>query len=528
MTSTKLLDFITSKQWPEALASALPHWRKARGPRLAAIIETLAQKCEPKSDWPNTEAEFRAAWRALAVKPDAAAVGALLATLDSFAFLPSSTFGPKTEEMIARVGLMAKWPADPRIASRLRQLLEEESRRARDGLGTEDLLGPALKVLAAQKDPRSRPWLERFITHNPSKISLLRDQLGRHASRHLKGHPDAEDPIWIDEVERAVHGLLGAPKSPSKSIPQLIASALEAPHDLSRRVVIGDALLEAGDPRGEFFALELAALERSLTPHEEKQRAKLQKQHRDALLGDLAPIVKAVRFHGGFAAELTLIASHKAPARMWKEAIASRWMSTVMHVDPGDAYQETFLQVLAGPFAELLRGVTVSPRDLTALVASPLAKRLEWLRVAGPPQKNTAALLKRLPSLRRLEVRCYDQAREAVDWALAAPTLNELIATVLVVNESEEQALRTVVDPATRIFDETKIAHLRLNDWSLRREGEGARLSWLGPPLSSPYEGWNLVAFKKQRELKLVGTHVKLDKAMLAANPSLVKAFTSA
>ena len=69
-------------------------------------------------------------------------------------------------------------------------------------------------------------------------------------------------------------------------------------------VVLADALTEAGDPRGELIAMQIAPQ----TPAIARKSAKLVKAHLPHLLGPLAPVVRDVEFRRGFLARAKLAA----------------------------------------------------------------------------------------------------------------------------------------------------------------------------------------------------------------------------
>ncbi len=65
----------------------------------------------------------------------------------------------------------------------------------------------------------------------------------------------------------------------------LFAAVYDAPGELVRRQVLADALIEGGDPRGEFIALQFDTSARS-----RKRAQKLLVRHRKAWLGRLADV----------------------------------------------------------------------------------------------------------------------------------------------------------------------------------------------------------------------------------------------
>lgn len=75
---------------------------------------------------------------------------------------------------------------------------------------------------------------------------------------------------------------------PDARLAALALDLYRAPADPARRAVLADALLEAGDPRGEFIALQRHGSARA-----RKRAQKLLDRHRDAFLGPLARVVVA-------------------------------------------------------------------------------------------------------------------------------------------------------------------------------------------------------------------------------------------
>ena len=73
---------------------------------------------------------------------------------------------------------------------------------------------------------------------------------------------------------------------PDSLLAPLALAFYEAPADFARRSVLADALLEAGDPRGEFIALQQHTSARA-----RKRAQKLLDRHRAAFLGPLARVV---------------------------------------------------------------------------------------------------------------------------------------------------------------------------------------------------------------------------------------------
>ena len=81
-----------------------------------------------------------------------------------------------------------------------------------------------------------------------------------------------------------------------------IAAAMREPDSLDARLVLADALVEIGDARGELIQVQVA---RESAPDDRKlatREKQLLADHRDTLLGSLAPIVRkgTLEFERGF------------------------------------------------------------------------------------------------------------------------------------------------------------------------------------------------------------------------------------
>lgn len=508
--SEHLLSALSAGAHDEALALALVEWKKAPASGIGELVEVISARLPaPGIEWPTKTEALQRAWLERAKRPAPAARPALLDALTRDAF-----DGGDSTRFRARLTLVAGWPPDPRTASALRTLLETEARRARDGMLSGTYLRPLLAALVKQRDSRTRPWLERFISHNPCRASVLRQELVTAAERALEKCAVVADPPWLSQARPTS----SAPKG--LSVEQMIEAVFEAPGDRARRLVLSDVLLEQGDPRGPFFALNLAASERQLTNDESRTCEKLQKRLKKQLLGDLDPITKSAVFRDGFAEELVLAATWKCPPAVWREAFSSKWMNTVRHVDGGDAYDATTraLLELAPPS---LRSVTTDSRQLQQLGTSKIAPRLEGLRVTGPASKEAHRRLERFENLRWIE--SLGDLREATSWMDAAGGL-EVVWVRLEVgahHQVREGIRATLVAAAEHWFTRTSIPTLELNDWKFERVGRGLALSWLGRPIWGDFESWALVELTSAKQLPVKRVSAAFAPRVVNLTPAL-------
>ncbi len=497
----------------EALLLALAEWKKAPGPGVGDLVETIsAQLPALDLEWPKDTDALQTAWLERGRRPEPSARPALLQALTLKAF----DRGDATR-FLARLALVARWPADPRTASALRTLLDAEARRARDGILSGSFLRPLLAALVKQGDSRARPWLERFISHNPCRMSSLRQELVSLATRSLEKCPVVVDPAWLAH----------APSRSTQQRPQTIDEAYDAvfarPDDRSLRLVLGDLLLEQGDPRGPFFALNLAASERPLTDDEERTCEKLEKKLKKALLGELAPITQMAGFEDGFAETLVLAATWKSPARVWQDAFSSKWMRTVRHVDGGDAYEATLRELLevAPPS---LRSVATTSRQLALIADTKMAPRLEGLTVTG---RASAAALRHLERFERLRwLGCTGDLEDVTSWLKGPRPLERVRLDVSGPAQSSalEDHRTTTVAAAEHWFTHTTVPTLEVNDFKLERVAGGVALSWLAEPIWGDSQAWSLVAMTSSKQLPVKQTTVAFAPAVLSLTPTLKKA----
>jgi uncharacterized protein (TIGR02996 family) len=211
-------------------------------------------------------------------------------------------------------------------------------------------------------------------------------------------------------------------------IERLVDAVLETPTDLSRRLVVGDALLERGDPRGEFIALQRRRHERPTLDMfcreaiGERERL-LARRHQKAWLGPLAAVLDQPQFRFGFVSSARVRPLRRR--RTLNDSASRMGLRTIERLEvAGGASDETVLSL-----DELisLRWVKGLPLALLEAVVERRGQ-LPWTHVSGlviprgpspqgrpwdpeTPNEGTtkafeavAALDARLPRLRSLDV----------------------------------------------------------------------------------------------------------------------------
>jgi uncharacterized protein (TIGR02996 family) len=225
----------------------------------------------------------------------------------------------------------------------------------------------------------------------------------------------------------------------------LLEAVIARPDDLDARLVYADALLEAGDLRGEFIRLDC---EMSGLPHFDPRRRVCARRRGALLLANanewLLPVVVAaggsrLRFRNGFLEEVTLQAGadlgalrDAAPLVRSLTLHHAEWLPTVL-ADPSIGRLHTLALPLI-ELGELQPHVEGLPRGLTGLELG--NGSTHKLPHAGPERhaRQILDVVERMPSLTRLTLSVrffnadFDQRGLSLvlDGLAALPALREL------------------------------------------------------------------------------------------------------
>ena len=286
-----------------ALAALLAAWRRIPAAPLADLVDRvseLAAAARPELTG-ATQAAFAEQWLARAREADAVEVGVLLPTLmqvDSY-------------QARKRLKLLARHAPDPRLALAFAEIVATPPFTAGS---TAKFWQTLHELLVACPDPRALARLEQVEAPDadaPSNVLRL-DGWRRRSVAKLRaalGPASTE----LDEGQRARLATVGEAlervlaQTPQTG-PELLAAVYAAPSDPEPRQIYADYLLERGDPRGEFIALQLADLRGGLDKAGRARVRALLGEHRHAWLGPLAPVLvqSGTEFHGGFLARARL------------------------------------------------------------------------------------------------------------------------------------------------------------------------------------------------------------------------------
>jgi uncharacterized protein (TIGR02996 family) len=234
---------------------------------------------------------------------------------------------------------------------------------------------------------------------------------------------------------------------------ELFAAVYDDPSDDSRRAVLADALVERGDPRGEFIALQLDAKHRGLTNDERRREQVLLGKHERAWRGELDGVLgDAGWWSRGFIAGAQI----KRGAVLDRHVVASPLWSTVEYVwfEPDlaeGALRELFHRLRS------LRGLWTATPEILGWLPRARLDELDDVKLQLPAARlpGALAILARAPRLTRLGV---------IFEGLFPESSDELVAFA-------------------RRLGQLSVTHPRL---SFALEGETLSLSALAPDMLAP------------------------------------------
>jgi uncharacterized protein (TIGR02996 family) len=328
--------------WSACLSALLARWRDAKVPPLAELIERIspvvaAPPCPPTA-------------AGIAARVEAASdadIGPILETV-----LREVRRTPRLYRFV--VELADRRAPDPRIAAALAALVARPPFARRDG----GLYGDVIAALDRIDDPRFRDVItERWeaLWPSASRLRKYRDDVLvlQRVAGSLLGRPvptaDAKLRAMIAAVEAARATAASRRHTDTRSAAELLDAIYDDPLDDALRLVYGDALQAAGDPRGELIALQCA---RGDAPPSRRER-ELLAAHDRAWLGPIEPIVRkqGLVYRRGFVA-----CAREARERIdHRPLLAAREWRTVEELDVGE-WGDDAVEFLAQPLPAL-RGV---------------------------------------------------------------------------------------------------------------------------------------------------------------------------
>ncbi len=388
-----------------ALEALLDVWRRTRRPQIADAIDRVdalssVQQTRSTPDW------LRAAKNAGAVER-----GRLLNDL-----------GKTSMDLTARLEVIAGWQ-DPRATMVLVELLQ---RLPFVGRKTRKVWTYVFETLRALGDARAYPSVVAV-----SERWKLADDLTQFLRRGIAtldrpvkvGAWSAGDEAELAKLEESIDDRTRKAKSATPDHGDALLAAIYAkPEEDGPRSVYGDWLLEQGDPRGEFIALQLRG---DLDVAARKRETKLLKEHGKTWLGSLAPVlIGKPTFRRGFPAAGTIKLRNQGEAMKyagepaWHTFEELTWSDHIV----ADA-DEPWARYIGPAMSRLREAHGVFARHLLA-ADEPWA--LEVVRARCENAATTAAVLgtSLLPRLKKLVI---DDFRMTPDWLEAGGGPPEIV-----------------------------------------------------------------------------------------------------
>ena len=282
---------VREQRFDVALAALLDAWRAEPSEGLAEAIDLVSSRVKAPGVLRGKGRQALGAWQTRAATARPQDVPMLLDVLADAA----SGDGKDRLKMISRL------MPDPRIDRALVDLIERVPYRA---TSTRPFWTTLFSLAARITDTRQ---LRRLDTLQADGIALTMQTWLRQKIAALR-----EDCAWKlaavnpepPELAELV-ALLGPPKLSvgSKNLEALLAAIYDAPDDDAPRHVYADALLERGDPRGEFIALQMRPASDPVRDAKKREK-ELLATYGKQWLGDLAPVIMTgFTFERGFLAE---------------------------------------------------------------------------------------------------------------------------------------------------------------------------------------------------------------------------------
>jgi uncharacterized protein (TIGR02996 family) len=319
------------------LEGLLASWRKNRAPDLADEIDRVSAELTAKEKPIKGKADWWPAYEAY--RPEV-----LERLLDN---------APSGKDRVERIAAICKLPADPRMGSWARKWLEHPPVVA---TSRKEFFGAVVKLLEHVRDVRLLPVLSTLLSDRSSamqKCGLINYKpLQAHAEKLAKERPKAATVAKRASAKKA-------------DVAALLAQVYANPADDAVRAVLADALVEQGDPRGEFINLQLAGKSTA-------QEKKLASTWGRAWLGAIEPVLlkDGVEFARGFPSKVRYAGGAKADVSK-----AAEW-STIEHLDVEKAYKDGPALLVSPALKSLRHAVGLRERDLDAITKT--LPKLPW------------------------------------------------------------------------------------------------------------------------------------------------------
>lgn len=300
---------LASASLEDALLAICRAWARCPSPRLAELALAFARALPEEPVAGDTQRQREERWHALSDAADPRALPALLAT----------PWTKRPADAMARLEKLARFPPDPRIVHALLELDTGQRFLSAAGnrfwvLAFELMLGWGA-VEAAQRIPKAAPPPGDPVPLAGARyVNIFEPVLASWRGR-LPVAPELSAPLA--ELAERLHERVRAGHAVTE---RLVEAVFAAPGDDGARLVLADALSEAGDPRGEFIALSYAHERGELALGKVERLSRLLQASGRRWLGDLdGQVAPTAVFRRGFPAEVRLATrAPDATRRGWR------------------------------------------------------------------------------------------------------------------------------------------------------------------------------------------------------------------
>ncbi len=469
------------------LEQLLAAWRETRDPALEPLIRRAGTEVARARGAlsARSKGELETRWLALAEGCDAADIDRLLETPWPATWKPA----------LARVTALARLPPDPRIA------LGVVVRAGMYASGGAQPLHEAVASLILR--------MPTATLAEPIAAAIV-DRGSYYGTAYLRARQAVEE-VTPRAAPPALIAAATARFGERAELAALWATHVANPADLAHRAVLADALQVAGDPRGEFIALQLAG----------GRAAALLAEHEETWFGTIPKIDRCSRrFARGFPVGLRTSASAEALLRTLDDPA---WVTIE------DLAIETFEDEVAPLIRRLpmLRRLAVKRSVLDAVVGCGVDMpfpRLAVIALATRGDRPWLADRRTFPALKLV----------ACDWGVsrwelepfraqqAAAAEHDLVAAYLAFplgRFPDVLAMRGKVPRETRLVFALDPEGLRAHGWcaKLTRDGGPIALTWCGGPAHYRSDGDQIVDALARANAKELTVHGPIGDAMRAS-----------
>lgn len=333
----ELQSLVRDGQYEDALKQMLSLWADRKSPELARVIvavgERIAEKKPPvRPARGKTIQEF---WVETAKGHD----------VTMFERLNASLIQTQShDDLIARLHSLKGWPQDPRLTLAVLAYLHEKPLRS---TARRIFYVPLLEMLERQKDPAALPLLREWASAKDAARSEIIEGIGRDAVKRV---PDSlaslehehYSGLSVDESKllTTLAEQLAAPTHHAlkNTIDDLWARVYETPAELGPVQVLADALIEGGDPRGEYIQLQCQheqALAQNAKARPSPREAELYRMYASDWMRELAPMIikRDLAFQRGTIAHCALQSKWFYDKQRDESVMTSRAWRTVRSIE---------------------------------------------------------------------------------------------------------------------------------------------------------------------------------------------------